>query len=46
MEDLSVEFVAILTTLIAAISGGINLLWMGIFCYVTEITPERDRVFR
>lgn len=46
MTELPVEFVAILVSLIVAISGGLNLLYMGIFCYVTEITPEKDRVFR
>ncbi|XP_037049233.1 uncharacterized protein LOC119083602 [Bradysia coprophila] len=46
MTSLPVEFTAVLVSLIEAISGGTNLLWMGIFCYVTDITQEKDRVFR
>lgn len=46
MNTLPVEFVAILASLIGAACGGINLMWMGIFCYLTEITEEKDRVFR
>lgn len=46
MTSLPVEFSAVLTPLIEAMSGGANVLWMGIFCYITDITPEKDRVFR
>ncbi len=46
MTVFPVQFGATLIALIQAISGGENLMWMGIFCYVTEITPEKDRLFR
>lgn len=46
MNELPLEFVAILVSLVSSLTGGFNLLYMGIFCYVTEITPEKDRVFR
>lgn len=40
------QFNAVLGKLLPALTGKENLMLMGIFSYLTETTPEKDRTFR
>lgn len=46
MKQLPVEFNTIFGALFPAIGGGWTLMSIGLFSYLTEITEEKDRVFR
>ncbi|KAG4068207.1 hypothetical protein HA402_008848 [Bradysia odoriphaga] len=46
MKQLPVEFNAVLRALFSAIGGGWTLMFIGLFAYLTEVTEEKDRVFR
>ncbi|KAJ6643888.1 Proton-coupled folate transporter [Pseudolycoriella hygida] len=46
MKQLTMEFNAILGAIIRAIGGGWSLMGIGLFSYLTEVTEEKDRVFR
>lgn len=46
MKQLPVEFNAVLGALFPAIGGGWTLMSIGLFSYLTEVTEEKDRVFR
>lgn len=46
MKELPVEFNAVLGALLPAIGGGWSLMSIGLFSYLTEVTEEKDRVFR
>lgn len=46
MKQLPVEFNTILGALFPAIGGSWTLMSIAIFSYLTEITEEKDRVFR
>lgn len=46
MKELPVEFNSVLGTLFPAIGGGWELMSIGLFSYLSEVTEEKDRVFR
>lgn len=46
MKQLPVEFNTVLGALFPAIGGGWTLMSIGLFSYLTEVTDEKDRVFR
>lgn len=46
MKQLPVEFNAILGVLLPAICGSWELMSIGLFSYLAEVTEEKDRVFR
>lgn len=46
MKQLPLEYNSIGSKLFPAIFGGSNLMLMGVYSYLTEITPEKDRTFR
>ncbi|KAG4076785.1 hypothetical protein HA402_009131 [Bradysia odoriphaga] len=46
MKQLPVEFNTILGAFFPAIGGGWTLMSIGLFSYLTEVTEEKDRVFR
>lgn len=46
MKQLRLEFSSILMKLLPAITGGANLMLMGVYSYLTEMTAEKDRTFR
>lgn len=46
MKQLPLEFSSILGKLLPAITGGSNLMLMGVYSYLTELTEEKDRTFR
>lgn len=46
MHLLPLQFYAILSKLSTAMTGSANLMLMGAFSYLTEITKEEDRTFR
>lgn len=45
-KQLPLEFNNILGKLLPAASGGLNLMLMGVYSYLSETTPEGDRTFR
>lgn len=46
MKQLPLEFSSILSKLLPAITGGANLMLMGVYSYLSEMTKEEDRTFR
>lgn len=44
--QLPVEFNTIVGAFFPAIGGGWTLMSIGLFSYLTEVTEEKDRVFR
>ncbi|KAJ6646334.1 Thymic stromal cotransporter like [Pseudolycoriella hygida] len=46
ITQLPVQFVVVSVSLFKGMSGGLSLMYMGIFCYLTEMTAEKDRSFR
>ncbi|KAJ6636395.1 Proton-coupled folate transporter [Pseudolycoriella hygida] len=46
MKQLPLEFNMILSKLLPAMGGGQNLMLMGVYSYLTEMTAEKDRTFR
>lgn len=46
MKQLPLEFNMILSKLLPAMAGGQNLMLMGVYSYLTEMTEEKDRTFR
>lgn len=46
MKQLPLEFNSIGSKLFPAITGGSNLMLMGVYSYLTEMTEEKDRTFR
>lgn len=46
MKQLPVEFNTVLGAFFPAIGGGWTLMSIGLFSYLTEVTDEKDRVFR
>ncbi len=46
MKELPVEFNTVLGAFFIAIGGGWPLMSIGMFSYLTEVTEEKDRVFR
>lgn len=46
MKQLPLEFNSIGSKLFPAITGGSNLMLMGVYSYLTEMTDEKDRTFR
>ncbi|GAB0091592.1 uncharacterized protein DMENIID0001_064480 [Sergentomyia squamirostris] len=46
MLQLPMEFAGILEKLFPAMCGGFTLMLMGVYSYITDITPEEDRTFR
>lgn len=45
-KQLPLEFSAILGKLLPAITGGANLMLMGVYSYLSETTAEADRTMR
>lgn len=45
-DQLPIEFSSILGKLLPALGGGVSLMLMGIYTYLSETTPEEDRTFR
>lgn len=45
-DTLPMQFNAVLGKLLPALFGKENLMLMGVFSYLTETTPEKDRTFR
>lgn len=45
-KQLPLEFSAILGKLLPAITGGANLMLMGVYSYLSETTSEEDRTLR
>lgn len=45
-KQLPLEFSAILGKLLPAITGGANLMLMGVYSYLSETTAEEDRTLR
>jgi len=45
-KQLPLEFSAILGKLLPAITGGVNLMLMGVYSYLSETTAEEDRTLR
>lgn len=46
MKQLPLEFNMVLSKLLPAMAGGQNLMLMGVYSYLTEMTEEADRTFR
>ncbi len=46
MKELPVEFITILGAFFSVISGGWTIMSIGLYSYLTEVTEEKDRVFR
>lgn len=46
MKQLPLEFSSVLGKLLPALTGGSNLMLMGVYSYLTEMTAEKDRTFR
>lgn len=46
MKQLPLQFNMILSKLLPAMAGGQNLMLMGVYSYLTEMTEEKDRTFR
>lgn len=46
MKQLPLEFSSILMKLMPALAGGSNLMLIGVYSYLTEMTAEQDRTFR
>lgn len=45
-NQLPLQFSSVLGKLLPAITGGTNLMFMGVYSYLTEMTAEQDRTFR
>lgn len=45
-KQLPLEFSAILGKLLPAITGGVNLMLMGVYSYLSETTAEENRTLR
>lgn len=45
-KQLPLEFNSILGKLLPAATGGLNLMLMGVYSYLSETTAEEDRTFR
>lgn len=46
MKQLRLEFSSILVKLLPAMTGGTNLMLIGVYSYLTEMTSQKDRTFR
>lgn len=46
MDEIPMEFGAIIERVVPSMLGGQTLMIMGIYSYLTEITEEKDRAFR
>lgn len=46
MKQLPLQFNMVLSKLLPAMGGGSNLMLMGVYSYLSEMTEEKDRTFR